>query len=133
MVSKAKDETPEQKARRRERQRAWHKAHPGYNREWQRRWAEAHPEVQKMHRTRWRERRRLARETSADKPRTLICEVCSAVGKTVFDHCHDCGEFRGWLCDGCNTTLGRVRDDPAWLDRLAAYLRDHLAVEAHVA
>lgn len=41
-----------------------------------------------------------------------------------------CGEcVRGLLCASCNNALGRVRDDPAVLRRLAAYIEggDYLA------
>ena len=40
------------------------------------------------------------------------CDLC---GKPVnknwqLDHCHETGEFRGWLCKGCNTGLGGIGD-----------------------
>lgn len=38
------------------------------------------------------------------------------------DHCHATGRFRGLLCDNCNWVLGNVKDDPAVLRRLMAYL-----------
>lgn len=31
----------------------------------------------------------------------------------VTDHCHECGKFRGWLCDWCNSQLLPVFDSPA--------------------
>jgi len=40
----------------------------------------------------------------------------------VWDHDHNSGRFRGWLCSGCNTTLGMVYDRPSTLRALAAYL-----------
>ena len=40
------------------------------------------------------------------------------------DHDHKTGENRGLLCDNCNWALGTVRDTPATLRRLMAYL-DH--------
>lgn len=39
------------------------------------------------------------------------------------DHCHTAGTLRGLLCPPCNRALGLFRDDPALLDRAAAYLR----------
>lgn len=38
------------------------------------------------------------------------------------DHCHTTGAVRGMLCVACNTTLGKMRDNPALLRTLADYL-----------
>lgn len=38
------------------------------------------------------------------------------------DHCHTTGAIRGLLCDNCNNILGRAKDSPSVLRRLAAYL-----------
>lgn len=45
-------------------------------------------------------------------PFGTACECC---GKPVtrnwqLDHCHETGEFRGWLCKQCNTGLGNLGD-----------------------
>jgi hypothetical protein len=39
------------------------------------------------------------------------------------DHCHVSGKVRGILCISCNQGLGQYREDPALLERAAAYLR----------
>lgn len=42
------------------------------------------------------------------KPNDGRCQCCNThVGRhqLVWDHCHDCGLERGWLCDPCNTAL----------------------------
>lgn len=39
---------------------------------------------------------------------------------------HQTGEFRGWLCSGCNFALGQVNDSPEILEALARYLRQKL-------
>jgi Recombination endonuclease VII len=41
------------------------------------------------------------------------------------DHSHVTGKVRGLLCDDCNLSLGRLRDDPTVLHRLADYLTAH--------
>jgi len=60
----------------------------------------------------------------------LAVQVCDACGGPPdpkrgmhFDHCHKHGHFRGWLCRECNLALGNVRDDPARLLKLVAYLK----------
>lgn len=40
------------------------------------------------------------------------------------DHCHKTGAIRGLLCDSCNNILGRAKDSPALLRKLAAYLEE---------
>jgi hypothetical protein len=50
------------------------------------------------------------------------CEVCGAAGRINFDHDHYTGDFRGWLCHGCNVALGYAKDDPLILRALADYL-----------
>ena len=53
------------------------------------------------------------------------CECC---GKLVtrnwqLDHCHDTGEFRGWLCKQCNTGLGNLGDNLQSLSLAVEYLQ----------
>lgn len=68
------------------------------------------------------------REQSATRPRPINCEVCNApAGKKRlnYDHDHKTGLFRGWLCLGCNTALGYVKDNPITLRGLAVYLEEY--------
>jgi len=71
--------------------------------------------------------KRLAQqEKAAGRKRPNVCDLCSGVGLLgkgiVFDHCHQSGEFRGWLCDRCNKVLGLVYDDPDVLQKMIGYL-----------
>lgn len=57
-----------------------------------------------------------------------ICEKGSIPGVTanlVKDHSHKTGEAREWLCDSCNTGLGRFKDDVQLLKKAIEYLEKH--------
>ena len=41
------------------------------------------------------------------------------------DHCHKTDTFRGFLCDGCNTALGKFKDDSAVVQHALTYLQSH--------
>lgn len=51
------------------------------------------------------------------------CTVCGSTKRVVMDHCHATNSFRAPLCNGCNTALGQVGDDPERLEALARYVR----------
>lgn len=50
------------------------------------------------------------------------CQVCGSDRRIVYDHSHQTGQFRGWLCNACNVALGLVQDNPARLRKLADYI-----------
>ena len=55
-----------------------------------------------------------------------ICEKRSIVGITaiiVADHDHDTGMGREWICESCNTGLGRFKDDIEILEKVIEYLK----------
>ena len=57
-----------------------------------------------------------------------ICEKRSIVGVTanlVRDHYHKNGRAREWICDSCNTGLGRFKDNPYFLEKVIEYLKKH--------
>lgn len=58
-----------------------------------------------------------------DVTRERACEICGKVGKVVFDHNHETGEFRGWLCNRCNSGLGHFGDSPEIIRRAYRYLK----------
>lgn len=56
-----------------------------------------------------------------------ICRKMSIVGvnvRVVIDHDHHGGRARGYLCDSCNTGLGRFMNGENLLNNAIAYLRD---------
>lgn len=57
-----------------------------------------------------------------------ICLKTTIVGITanlVRDHDHKTGLGREWICDSCNTGLGRFKDDSKFLKRVIDYLEKH--------
>ena len=58
--------------------------------------------------------------------RCSICRKWSIVGitaKVVIDHDHREGRARGYLCDSCNTGLGRFKNGEDFLQNAISYLR----------
>ncbi|MBI1975144.1 MAG: Hpy99I family type II restriction endonuclease [Parcubacteria group bacterium] len=54
-----------------------------------------------------------------------ICAKRTIAGVTcdiVLDHNHKTGEVRGWICDSCNTGIGRFKDDIELLKRAMKFL-----------
>jgi Recombination endonuclease VII len=82
----------------------------------------ADPERQRQLVAKYKQRLEEKREEIAGRPRATQCDICALPGKTVFDHDHETGAFRGWICDRCNKVLGLVYDNPELLCRLAYYL-----------
>ncbi|MBU0579473.1 Hpy99I family type II restriction endonuclease [Patescibacteria group bacterium] len=57
-----------------------------------------------------------------------ICKKRTIVGITanlVRDHDHRTGKGREWICDSCNTGLGRFKDDIKFLERVIDYLKKY--------
>ena len=50
--------------------------------------------------------------------RTIAGVTCNV----VIDHNHHTGEIRGWICDSCNTGIGRFKDDVQLLKRAIKYV-----------
>lgn len=55
-----------------------------------------------------------------------ICKKTTIPGltsKVVRDHNHNTGKPRAWICDSCNTGLGRFKDDISLLESAIDYLK----------
>jgi hypothetical protein len=67
-------------------------------------------------------------------PKDGLCECChkpeTIINKTgkvkslSLDHCHNSGEFRGWLCFHCNSGIGKLGDNLEGVYRAVNYLID---------
>lgn len=59
------------------------------------------------------------------RPAPETCELCGrlpGVRGLHSDHDHETGRFRGWLCLGCNTAIGKLGDNEAGLRRALEYI-----------
>lgn len=57
-----------------------------------------------------------------------ICQKRSIVGitaKVVADHDHHTGHIRGFICDSCNTGLGRFKNGDNYLKNAIRYLEEN--------
>ncbi len=61
-------------------------------------------------------------ELIAGRKKPNQCELCSMLGEIFFDHSHQTGKFRGWICRRCNFALGQVKDDIQLLKLMINYL-----------
>lgn len=61
-------------------------------------------------------------EKEAGRKKPEQCEVCGSLGRICFDHDHNTGSFRGWICARCNIVLGLVKDNKELLKSLERYL-----------
>lgn len=66
------------------------------------------------------------------KPEKLfICPICKKssipyiTANLVIDHDHSTGKAREWICDSCNTGLGRFKDDIKLMQEAIKYLRKY--------
>ena len=71
--------------------------------------------------------KRDAHKTAGKKPDK--CHCCQKVtDDLVVDHCHNTGNFRGWLCRNCNTGIGKLGDT---IDSLVTALNYLLRTETY--
>ena len=61
---------------------------------------------------------------ATDETRDGECPICLRTGALVWDHDHETGKFRGWICDDCNVGLGRFADDAKNIERALTYLNE---------
>lgn len=61
----------------------------------------------------------------------FTCPICKKssipyiTANLVIDHNHDTGNAREWICDSCNTGLGRFKDNIELLQDAIKYLKKH--------
>ncbi len=65
----------------------------------------------------WKKDRRYALRERLGKK----CEICDTDQRLCWDHDHKTGEYRGTLCNNCNSGIGLFKDDPQRLRNAALY------------
>ena len=61
----------------------------------------------------------------------FICPICKkssipyVTANLVIDHDHDTGNAREWICDSCNTGLGRFKDNVELMQEAIKYLKKY--------
>jgi hypothetical protein len=138
----------------RKQKAAWHAANPDGDRKRSKAWYEANKDAQlekqrleyaanpeenraygRAQHAKHKEKRHMstmktriaAQEKLAGRAKSKTCETpgCGSLKRICFDHCHDSGEFRGWICHRCNALLGLSGDNAELLRSLADYLDEH--------
>ncbi len=74
---------------------------------------------------------KIKNEWLKNKPKNepFECPICAkrtiagVTCKIVLDHNHHTGEVRGWVCDSCNTGIGRFKDDVKLIERAINFLK----------
>lgn len=69
-------------------------------------------------------------ETKAADFSDFTCPIChkttiAGITKIVLDHNHETGKVRGWLCESCNTGIGRFDDNPEIVKRALEWLENN--------
>ena len=110
-----------------EKQKAYYRANREKIRAYQKEWRTRNPRWQAFLKENARLKTRYGidiwqRERMYDNQKGL-CAICRIGPAEHVDHDHDSGAVRALLCFSCNIALGKLRDDPAIVDRAAAYLR----------
>lgn len=105
--------------RERARARLRYKKHADSVRASSRRWREENPERLRAQRG----------HPEPLRPRPDRCDCCGGPPPhdrgLALDHCHETGEFRGWLCTKCNVAIGGLGDNLHGVLRAVSYLLWH--------
>ena len=76
---------------------------------------------------------KIRKQLHKDAPqRPEYCECCGNIPrKWCLDHDHKTDKFRGWLCDKCNTGIGKLGDDLKGVKMAVKYLEGVLALTSN--
>ena len=66
-------------------------------------------------------RKKIKKELKGPIPK--VCEICEKINyKIQIDHNHYTEKFRGFLCNSCNSSIGKFNDDPSMVIKAIKYL-----------
>jgi 5-methylcytosine-specific restriction endonuclease McrA len=83
------------------------------------------PECKKCEYSRRKEERNAYKKAGSPKRPELgtPCDICGRTDRPLrFDHCHETGKHRGWLCNNCNVGMGHLGDNLESLLEAVKYL-----------
>jgi hypothetical protein len=111
--------SPEQREATRKRTAEWRAKNPDYGRKWY----EANREKHLENTRKWgRVYSGVVSEHVHGELPSGHCEICGKHAKKLrFDHDHETGEFRGWLCHRCNVGL-RYIEESTYMHAALSYL-----------
>ena len=73
--------------------------------------------------TKWQSQYQRLRKKQQAPPLGTPCECCGLTEQKLhWDHCHDSHEHRGWLCNNCNTGIGKLGDNLEGVLKAVDYL-----------
>ena len=76
---------------------------------------------------------KIKKEWRLNKPKDYSlyqCPICNKINipghkNIVADHNHQTGELRGYICESCNTGIGRFDDDPEIIKKTIEWLKNN--------
>ena len=115
----------------REQNRRWHAANAEKARAACQRYREQNREKIRADNRRHSRRFRGIIGVPPEPPPGAPCGICKRpiLHTPHADHDHQTGQFRGWLCSGCNGALG-YHERPGWKEAAEAYLKAAKSVKS---
>ena len=66
-----------------------------------------------------------SKHKGATRVKPQNCELCRRKKPLCYDHDHETKKFRGWICAGCNSAIGKLGDNIEGVRRALSYLEQN--------
>ena len=69
------------------------------------------------------------------RPETLICPICGETvdGKfAVLDHVHGTNIVRGYICNNCNTAIGKLKESPIIIEKALTWVINDGPIQGNI-